>query len=350
MAHSQISLGHEPMKRRAPVFALFFLAPLVAEFFGGDFPIYLLPLIVVLAPMYGGGALLIREVVRRTGRGWPTIVTLALAFGVLEEALLTESLFNPNYLGQRLLDPGFIPALGIGLPWTVFVLTLHVVWSISTPIAIVEESTRDRRLEPWLGPVGLTVTSLLFVLGSVVTFVFSYGPSKHFLASTTQLGVSAAIIVGLVVVAFLLPRPTPAAQRRAGDVPSPWAVFGLAVVAGVTFMAGTFLPVAVGVPSALVTLVVMAVLVLRWSARAAWGVWHRSALGGGALVTYAWHAFTLGAGPGKPGWVLNAISHAIFAAAAVGVAWLAVRRIRRVDTVTPAAVEPVGQPSVTPAG
>src|SRR6185369_5595553 len=76
-----------PMRRTAPVFALFFLAPLVAEFFLGDFPITMLPLILVLAPMYGGGALLIREVVRRTGRGWPTIALLALAFGVFEEGV-----------------------------------------------------------------------------------------------------------------------------------------------------------------------------------------------------------------------------------------------------------------------
>jgi hypothetical protein len=85
------------MRRLAPVFALFFLSPLVAEFFLGDFPVVLLFLIIVFAPMYGGGALLIRELARRTGRGWPTMVLLALAFGVLQEGLLTESLFNKDY-------------------------------------------------------------------------------------------------------------------------------------------------------------------------------------------------------------------------------------------------------------
>ena len=34
---------------------------------------------VVLAPMSGGGALLIREVARRAGRGWPTVLLLAAA-------------------------------------------------------------------------------------------------------------------------------------------------------------------------------------------------------------------------------------------------------------------------------
>jgi hypothetical protein len=35
--------------------------------------------VVVLAPMSGGGALLIREVARRAGRGWPTVLLLAAA-------------------------------------------------------------------------------------------------------------------------------------------------------------------------------------------------------------------------------------------------------------------------------
>jgi hypothetical protein len=50
--------------------------------------------LAALAPMYGGGALLIREIVRRKGRGWPSIILLALAYGILGEGIATESLFN----------------------------------------------------------------------------------------------------------------------------------------------------------------------------------------------------------------------------------------------------------------
>jgi len=81
---------------------------------------------------------LIREVTRRTGRGWPTILLLGLAFGLIEEGLLTQSRFNRHYLGLDLLSYGHVWSLGIGLPWTVFVLILPVVWSIATPIALVE--------------------------------------------------------------------------------------------------------------------------------------------------------------------------------------------------------------------
>jgi hypothetical protein len=65
------------MRGHAPVFALFFLSPLVAEFLSGTtLPIYLLFLIMPLFLYYGSGGLLIRDVTRRTGRGWPTILTL----------------------------------------------------------------------------------------------------------------------------------------------------------------------------------------------------------------------------------------------------------------------------------
>jgi hypothetical protein len=316
------------MRRLAPALALFFLAPLIAEFFLGDFPVTLLPLIFLLAPLYGGGALLIREITRRTGHGWPTILVLALAFGVLEEALLTQSLFNPNYLGAHLLNVGFVASLGIAVPWTIFVLTLHTVWSISTPVAIVEESTVGRRTKPWLGTFGLVVTIALFVAGSVLTFAFSYSQGNHFMASPAQLGVSAAIVFALIVIALRLPRmPAPIAQRD-GWVPNPWLVLAVAMAAGAVFMESRLLPVWIGVAVALLALASMAALVSWWSVRSSWGSWHRYALASGALLTYSWHAFTSTPVVGASATLTN-LSHVVYAVAALGILWIVAVRIRR---------------------
>src|SRR4030095_8513063 len=104
-------------QRAAPALTLVFLAPVVAEFLLADFTVRDLGILIVLVPLYGCGALLIREGARRAHRGWPTIVLLALAYALLEEAFLTQSLFNPNYVGQRLLDYGFIPPLRTSLNW-----------------------------------------------------------------------------------------------------------------------------------------------------------------------------------------------------------------------------------------
>ena len=99
-------------RRLAPAVLLTLLAPIVAEFLLGDFSIRKIGIALALLPLYGGGALLIREIARRTGRGWPTIVLLAVAYSLLEEAFLTQSLFNPNYVGQRLLITDTCPGWG----------------------------------------------------------------------------------------------------------------------------------------------------------------------------------------------------------------------------------------------
>src|SRR4051794_816851 len=164
-----VRLDHRDMsiRRVAPAIALFFLSPLVAEFLLGDFTLAQLAFMFGLAPAYGGAAVVIRELTRRAGRGGPTIILLALAYGVIEEGLETQSLFNPNYLNAHLLDHGFVPALGISIPWTLAVLAVHTVWSVSTPIALVEEWT-TRRTTPWLRLPGLIIFASMAVAGAPV--------------------------------------------------------------------------------------------------------------------------------------------------------------------------------------
>jgi hypothetical protein len=326
------------VRRVAPAIGLYFLAPLVAEFCLGDFPLTMLPLIVPFAAVYGGGALLIREVTRRAGRGWPTMLLLALAYGVLEEGLLTESLFNPNYLGYHLLGRGFVPALGIAVPWTVFVLTLHTVWSVSTPIALVEESTPERRTTPWLRTPGLVTTAVLFAFGVVFTFGGAYADG-HFLASPAELGVTAAVVIALVVVAFRLPRvrerrPAPPLPPLYGEeperrAPGPRAVFATAILAGVAFMLGRdAVPAWPGAVLMLVALAAAVGLTLAWSGRPGWGRWQRFALACGALLTYSWHAFTTSPVRAAAAPLVLA-THVVFALAALGIVWFGVRRVRR---------------------
>lgn len=311
------------MRRVAPAFALFLLAPLVAEYLLGDFPVTYLAALVLLGPMYGGGAILIREVVRRTGRGWPSIVLLALAYGVFEEGIATQSLFDPDYAHAHLLDKGFIPALGIAVPWTLFVLTLHTVWSISVPIALAEGLVPSRRTTPWLRTPGLIVAALLFVVGAAATLAMSYA-SDHFLAPWPTLVVVLLIVTALVVTALRLPR----AGNTGHDTqpaPSGWVVLVLTLVAGAVFMLGSkVLPIWPAVAVAIVEYIAVAWAILAWSGRPGWDGRHRLALAAG--VTYAWNAFTmrpvLGDGP-----VITPVSHAVFALAALAVLAIEVRRL-----------------------
>jgi hypothetical protein len=311
-------------KRVAPAVGLFFVAPLVAEFLLGNLPINLLGVLLILAPLYGGGALLIREVVRRTDRGWPTIFVLALAFGVLEEAFTTQSLFNPNYLrlNLHLLDRAYIPALGIGGWWTVFVLTLHTVWSISTSIALVEALVPDRVSTPWLKWIGLSVTGLVFVFAVVATTSYQI-KQDPFVASKLQFAASAILCVVLAVAAFRL--PTRSTAREPGWVPSPWLVGFGALAVGSIFMV---VPNAWGWGAVALYLLLDVVLIAAVAAlcqRVGWDRRHRLALAGGAALTYAWHAFLENPAVGSGGSV-DRIGNVIFAAGLVVLLFVAARR------------------------
>ena len=312
------------MRRIAPAFALFFLAPLVAEFMLGDFPVTYLPLLLFLGPMYGGGAVLVREVARRTGRGRPTIVLLALAYGVFEEGITTQSLFDPAYAHAHLLDRGFVPALGIAVPWTLFVLALHTVWSISVPIALVEGFAPARHTTPWLRKPGLVVASVLFVVGSLATFASSYA-ADHFLAPWPALVVVLLVVVALIAVALRLPRRT---ARLASAAPSPWLVFIAALAVGAVFILGFRLPTWIAVAVLVVDFVAATAAVLTWSRRVGWGDRHRLGLVAGALLTYTWRAFTThplaGDGP-----VVTPVSHVLFALAALALLTVEVARLDR---------------------
>ncbi|PGK86912.1 hypothetical protein CN911_30130, partial [Bacillus thuringiensis] len=92
--------------------------------------------------------------IRRRGYGWPTMILMGLAYGILEEGLITQSLFNPSYANANLLSNAPIPELGISAWWTLFVLTLHTVWSTSVPIALIESFIPNRKTTPWLGKIG----------------------------------------------------------------------------------------------------------------------------------------------------------------------------------------------------
>src|SRR5215831_12972820 len=113
VALAQVKSAIRPLTRRSgflPCAVLFFLAPLVGEVLAGSTPLDILgspasflTLLLLEALLYGSGAVLIREIARRTGRGWPAILGLGLAYGVLEEGLITQSFFNPDFLGLHLL-------------------------------------------------------------------------------------------------------------------------------------------------------------------------------------------------------------------------------------------------------
>jgi len=323
-------------RRLAPALGLFFLAPLVAEFLLGNLPITWLWVLPVLALLYGGGALLIREVARRWGLGWVGMAPLGLAYGAIEEAFVTQSLFNPDYLGLRLLDFGYLPALGIGAWWTAYVLGLHAVWSTAVPIALAEALTPGVRRAPWLGPLGLGLTAVLFAMGCLATAHAQPPAATH--ASGAQLLGSAIVVVALVLVGFVLGRrhsaPPTGPVTGGRTAPSPLFVGITAFVCGSAFMAiaaivNAALPAAVSVTAMLAALGTLAGTTAWWSRRTGWSERHRLAAAGGLLLTYAWFGFVQTPSVGHVSPQVDLFGNAALASASLALLATAVVRVAR---------------------
>ena len=312
----------------SPAVGLWFLAPLVAEFFLGDFSIVELPLLLPLSLWYGGCALAIREVVRVRGGGWPSIVLLGLAFGLVEEGLLTMSLFAPDYLGQHLTTPGHVDSLGIGVPWTIFVLTLHTAWSIATPIALMEEASGGRRHVPWLNRRGHVVLGVLVTIGAVVTSVANQGANDGYVASLPQLATTVVLVVVLIGIA--LSRRGRGGTASADHRCPPAVVVGACTVAaGVVFESSRPAGTVPGTAMMIVAIAVVIVAVVWWSRSTAWGGVHRVAVAGGAVAVYVGNAFSTGSGLGSASTILGLVTHVVFALMGAAIVAVCARRARR---------------------
>jgi hypothetical protein len=327
------------LRRIGPVCGLIVLAPFVGEFLLGNLTAGDFALGVVLAPLYGCGALLVRELGRRAA-GWPTMICLAAAYALIEEGPVDQLLWNDTYAGHDYLSgPSYIPALGMSVELTQSVLALHTVWSICVPIAIVETLVPGRRTRPWLTRTGLIVTAAVYALGAGLVFWGNYA-EERFLASPGQLAGIGVVIAALVAAGFgLRTRALPPLEGRA----PPARGAGIAALAGTSaYWAPLVLVTAewyewAGVVVWLVVAAAGGVLVSRWSRRAGWDQRHRFALAAGAALTYVWTAFPLRPEAGGP-LGTDLLSNAVFGGVAVALLLWAGRVAAR----HPAAADPTG--------
>src|SRR5207302_1555765 len=91
--------GAHPNRR--PLLALVLLSPVIAEMLSGSTPPieWLNPIAVLfLIWLYGAGVLVMRETAVRWKTGWPSILLLGAAYGIIEEGLAVKSFFDPAWM------------------------------------------------------------------------------------------------------------------------------------------------------------------------------------------------------------------------------------------------------------
>lgn len=281
------------LPRIAPALLLLVLAPLIAEFLLGDFSVRQLGDLGIFVPLYGAGALLIRETVRRRGLGWAAMLLLGLVYALILEGLVNQTLFNPDYAGAHLLKYGFVPSLGTSLNYAAYILTLHTVWSVSTPIALAEGMAGKRSQEPWLTRPELIGTAILCLLGLAGTTASTIERFKY-VSSVLQYAWVALLILTLVAVAFrVIPRPKsqPLSTRQA---PGAWRLcFGAFALSSVFqlwfhFAPGQELSPVIGLVVFLMLDCIALLAFYRFSGRAGWGSDSIVAVATGAVMTYGW--------------------------------------------------------------
>lgn len=324
-------VSRDRFRRVALAVGLFLLAPMVGEWLPGNQPITAIGSLAELAPMYGGGALLVRELARRTGRGWPTMCLLAAAYALFKDGPVDQMLWNPQHGGFAIgtvYAGAQVPVLGTSVRLLQDVLATHAVWSICVPIAMVETFTSQRRTRPWLGGVGFTVTSVLFA-GGAAFLCYSQLRSQHFMASAGQLSAVAVLITALIVAAFVMGRHP--SRARDGDAPSPRlagaAAFGLAglywcarlLVHSWSWLAVIGWCVLVGAALTFFS---------RWSRSRGWSAHHRLGLAAGGLLTYTWVGFVHGQSmPGSP--IVGLVGGFVFAVGSIVLLAPAIRIVHR---------------------
>jgi len=275
----------------ARFYALYFVSMGGRGLFGAT-PLSRIGALLVVAPLYGGGAILIRELARRRGPGWRQIFLLGAAYGLIEEGLAIQSIFNPNLFNAGSLGGR---ALGVNWVWSLWTIGYHIFYSIGIPILLAELLFPARRREPWLGRVGLIIAGVLYVLGLLaLAAIYRFAVAPDF-KPPLLLNLFAALVAILLVVAALT-WPARTLENRSnkpdGKVPSPWIVSLLAFLMALLWFGLLNLPQPlragawVLIPMLLVIalLIGLVSLIQRWSSYEAWNDLHRLALIFGPLI------------------------------------------------------------------
>ena len=317
-----------PSERSIPAaIALFFTAPLVAVFFLGNLSRSALPGLLALAPMYGAGALIIRELMRRYGRGWTGIFLLGAACAIFEEGFVTQSLFNPASLAPHLhhFDRTWIPVLHISLRRTLFVFNLHTFWSIAVSVALVEALMPAHAKTPWLNRTGDWLACFVFAAGCVLAGVYTVRHSS-FVASPLQFLLAGLLCLALTVFAF---RAAPVRPIRAvGPAPSPWFTGAVAFLLGATVLMMSHDRSWEAAALIIAVDTVFFIIVSSLSRRGHWTALHTLSLAAGGVFALGLHALIAHPPLGEEG-LLVRLASLTFLAGVVPAVLAAVRRTSR---------------------
>lgn len=254
----------------------------------GDVGAILFNLIFFMA-LYGAPALLIRELARRLGWGWPSLLLLCAALGVLQACIIDQSMFADQYRGYAGWEESragtFIAPLGISAYNAYNFIVGHIIFSFAGPIAIAEAWQPKRAEAPWLRPFGMIVAAVFYV-GSSALIIFDPESGS---ASQAQLFTSWLLVAACLLVAALIGRRIVSPQSTPTGRVNPLVVVAVTFVVAVAsnFAGEEWIGVAAGLGS---TLLILA-MITQTRMRTIWTARHTGAVALGYLLSRGVLAF-----------------------------------------------------------
>jgi len=219
------------------LWTLALFSPIFAELMSGSSPPFefFIPLnFAFLLGLYGAGVLIMRELAVIWNKGWPSIILLGAAYGILEEGVAVKSFFDPEWmdLGDlgiygRVMDTNWV--------WSFWLTIFHAVISISLPIIVINLMYPQFKNERFLvGRRFWIVIGILFL-----DVVFIAGLLNPYSPNAGMYLLSMIVMMLLILMAKILPRDFLAVPPRAGPQARYWSplrMFALAFV----FILGCF--------------------------------------------------------------------------------------------------------------
>ncbi|WP_448700739.1 hypothetical protein ACFGVR_01855 [Mucilaginibacter sp. AW1-3] len=251
------------------LFTLVVAATVMAELLIGSTPLSRIGQLLPQFLFYGSGVILVREITRRMGLGWTTIILLGLAYGIIEEGLALQSIFNPHFLN---LNISYGSAWGVNWVWAEYLTGFHCFWGMTGAILLCEEIYSADRDKPWVSLPVLWVVGCIYLL-ICVAFHALFVKLLVFQAALNLVVICLVIVILLITLALKLPQKQVDAEKN--NVVKP--VYSFWLIAFITFAAGVlwFLGIAsvfvkdkvslwISVPAGLVIVIIYFTLINKW--------------------------------------------------------------------------------------
>jgi len=276
------------LARVAPALLLAFLAPLLAEVLPGATRLRALFIFPIEMCVWGIGAVLIREIVRRRGLGWPSLLLLGLILALAEECLIQQTSLAPLVI--QIKGEVYARAFGVNYVYLLWALAYEAVYVVLLPVLLAELLFPARRHEGWLSRGGLIVSLVLFAIGCALAwFSWTRMARVHVFHQPIYDPPLLALALALAAMALLAWLALgPARKWRARALPVPplgllaflgglWAVLWYTLCLLAFGIAPRFPPATAVGGGLLVSLVALALLP-RFAAHPGWGDRQRHAL------------------------------------------------------------------------